>query len=153
MATGFHGGGGAHREKVDVNLTETLASHSTGEKPEAGAAKPEDLKITITESLCGALASGVMMVGYIFGRKGPEDDITCASELAFELHKRFLATLGSKYCSVLRPFHHKVSADSSCGEIYYTGARLAVELILSAREVCPQCPNIMLPVLEEVGAE
>jgi len=126
--------------------------------------KPEDLrhpayaipeaaaKLTNTGSLCGTLAAGVMMIGYLFGRERPEDDVTCASELSFELHKRFLETLGSKTCSVLKPFHFKISGDPSrnlegnCGKVYYTGAKLAVQVILSAHEICPLCPEMKLPV-------
>lgn len=144
MASGFHGGGGRHKEAISDKL-EDLRHHPY--------AKPDKttIKITPTGSLCGALAGGIMIIGYLFGRKRPEDDITCASELTFELHKRFQETLGSKICNVLRPFHFKISADASkdghgnCGQVYYTGAKLTTEVILSAREICPLCPEISVP--------
>lgn len=144
MASGFHGGGGRHKEAISDKL-EDLRHHPY--------AKPDKttIKITPTGSLCGALAGGIMIIGYLFGRKRPEDDITCASELTFELHKRFQETLGSKICNVLRPFHFKISAEASkdghgnCGQVYYTGAKLTTEVILSAREICPLCPEISVP--------
>jgi C_GCAxxG_C_C family probable redox protein len=144
MASGFHGGGGRHKEAISDKL-EDLRHHPY--------AKPDKttIKITPTGSLCGALAGGIMIIGYLFGRKRPEDDITCASELTFELHKKFQETLGSKICNVLRPFHFKISADASkdghgnCGQVYYTGAKLTTEVILSAREICPLCPEISVP--------
>ena len=144
MASGFHGGGGRHKEAISDKL-EDLRHHPY--------AKPDKttIKITPTGSLCGALAGGIMIIGYLFGRKRPEDDITCASELTFELHKRFQETLGSKICNVLRPFHFKISADASkdghgnCGQVYYTGAKLTTEVILSAQDICPLCPEISLP--------
>jgi len=145
MASGFHGGGGRHKEVVSEKLEDL-------KHPPYAAPDKTGAKMTNTASLCGALAAGIMMIGYLFGRRTPEDDITCASELAFELHKRFEETLGSKICSVLRPFHFKISADPSrnqpgnCGEVYYTGAKLAVEVILSGREICPLCPKITFPV-------
>ncbi len=148
MATPFHGGGGARKEVVP-STPEDLR-HSAYAISDTGVSKMNQVG-----SLCGALVSGLMMIGYIFGRRVPEDDVSCASELAFELHERFQDALGSKYCSVLRPFHHKISADPSrniqgnCGEMYRTGARLAVEVILSAREICPLCPEVKLPASGE----
>lgn len=145
MATGFHGGGGAHREVVPANPEDS-------KHPAYAGADPSVVKVTPTGNLCGALAAGIMMIGYVFGRRRPEDDITSASELSFELHKRFDEELGSKMCSVLRPFHHKISADPSrndrgnCGKVYSTGARLAVEVISSAREICPLSPQIKFPM-------
>ncbi len=144
MATGFHGGGGAHREVVPQNPEDS-------KHPARAGADPGVVKVTPTGNLCGALAGGIMMIGYVFGRRRPEDDITCASELSFELHKRFLETLGSKTCSVLKPFHFKISEDPSrnlagnCGKVYHTGAKLAVEVILGAREICSLCPEVTLP--------
>jgi C_GCAxxG_C_C family probable redox protein len=144
MATGFHGGGGRHME-ADLKGQQDL-THPAYAVPEKSGTK-----LVNTGSLCGALAAGVMIIGYLFGRRSPEDDITCASELSFEFHKRFLETLGSKTCSVLKPFHFKISEDPSqslagnCGKVYYTGAKLAVEVILGAREICSLCPKVMLP--------
>jgi C_GCAxxG_C_C family probable redox protein len=144
MASGFHGGGGRHKEAVSEK-PEDLRHPAYAESDKTAT------EMKNTGGLCGALAGGVMMIGYLFGRRRPEDDITCASELSFELHKRFQETLGSEICSVLRPFHFKISADPSrnlegnCGIAYTTGAKLAVEVILSAREICPLCPEISFP--------
>jgi C_GCAxxG_C_C family probable redox protein len=144
MATGFHGGGGRHMEA-------DLKGHQDLTHPAYAVPEKSGTKLVNTGSLCGALAAGVMIIGYLFGRRSPEDDITCASELSFEFHKRFLETLGSKTCSVLKPFHFKISEDPSqslagnCGKVYYTGAKLAVEVILGAREICSLCPKVMLP--------
>jgi C_GCAxxG_C_C family probable redox protein len=145
MASGFHGGGGRHLETNSEN-PEKLRH------PAYALLEKDGAELTNTGSLCGALAAGVMIIGYLFGRRRPEDDITCASELSFELHKRFLETLGSTTCSVLKPFHFKISEDpprnlaGNCGKVYCTGARLTVEVILRAREICHLCPEINLPV-------
>jgi C_GCAxxG_C_C family probable redox protein len=146
MASGFHGGGGRHMEG-EPEEPEDLR-HPAYAVPEKTGTKR-----VVTGDLCGALAAGVMIIGYLFGRRSPEDDITCASELSFELHKRFLETLGSKTCNVLKPFHFKISKDPSrnlagnCGQVYYTGAKLAVDVILGAREICSLCPEVKLPAL------
>lgn len=146
MASGFHGGGGRHME-AGLKGPEDLRHPAYAVPDKTGT------KLINTGDLCGSLAAGVMIIGYLFGRRSPEDDITCASELSFELHKRFLETLGSKTCSVLKPFHFKISEDPSrnlagnCGKVYYTGAKLTVEVILSAHKICSFCPEVMLPAL------
>lgn len=144
MASGFHGGGGRHKEAISEKLEDLR-------HPVYAGADKTAIRITNTGSLCGALAGGIMIIGYLFGRKRPEDDITCASELTFELHKRFRETMGTEICNVLRPFQFKITADASkdeygnCGQVYYTGAKLTTEVILSAREICSLCPEISLP--------
>jgi len=144
MASGFHGGGGRHKV-AESGKPEDLRHSPYAVPDKAGT------ETTTTGSLCGALAGGIMIIGYIFGRKRPEDDVTCASELTYELHKRFQETLGTNICNVLKPFHFKISADPSknqsgnCGQVYYTGAKLTVEVILSAREICPLCPELSFP--------
>lgn len=140
MTTGFHGGGGVHRDP----MPETKEAEDQG-------ADQQSAKRTNSAHICGALASGIIMIGYIFGRKSPDDDITCASELAFELHRRFEEEMGTRMCSVLRPFQQKITADPSknekgnCGNVYAAGAKLAVEVILGANETCHLCPEIEIP--------
>ena len=118
MASGFHGGGGRHKVAISEKPEDLV--HSPYAKPDKTT-----VSMTNTKHLCGALAAGILIIGYLFGRKIPEDDITCASELSFELHKRFEETLGSKMCGVLQPFHFKTSEDPSrnlkgnCGKVYY----------------------------------
>ena len=145
MATAFHGGGGCHKDIASKDLEDL-------KHPAYAPTDPSTSKMKNVGGQCGSLSAGMMMIGYLYGRKTPEDDITCASELAFELQNRFLQTLGAKDCSVLKPFHVKISADPSqnrpgnCGQVYYAGAKLAVEVILSAREICPLCPDITFSV-------
>ena len=140
MATGFHGGGGAHREPMPEKPMEGV-----------GASYRPDIKMTPTGHLCGALAAGIIIIGYVFGRRSPDDDITCASELTFELHRRFEEEMGTKNCSVLRPFQQKITSDPEkdekghCGNTYGAGAKLAVEVILSAKDVCHLCPEMEIP--------
>jgi C_GCAxxG_C_C family probable redox protein len=116
-----------------------------------GASFRTDIKVTPTGHLCGALAAGIIIIGYIFGRKSPDDDITCPSELASELHRRFEEEMGTKMCAMLRPFQMKITADPDkdekghCGNTYAAGAKLAVEVILEAKELCPLCPEFEIP--------
>jgi hypothetical protein len=46
--------------------------------------------LDITGHICGALASGIVCIGFLYGRSSPNDDLSCVDELSFELHRRFL---------------------------------------------------------------
>jgi hypothetical protein len=116
MASGFHGGGGAI--KTDE----------------------EGMEGTPTGCMCGALASGVLILGILYGRTEPgKVRYGCISQLAAHLHGRFQEELGGKCCAMLRPFYHKIDREKSCREIYKKGAELAVEVALSAPKLVPEC--------------
>jgi C_GCAxxG_C_C family probable redox protein len=116
MASGFHGGGGA--VKTDE----------------------EGMEGTPTGCMCGALASGVLILGILYGRTEPSKvRYGCISQLSAHLHTRFQEELGGKCCAMLRPFYQKIDREKSCRFIYQKGAELAVEVALSAPELVPEC--------------
>jgi C_GCAxxG_C_C family probable redox protein len=145
MATGFHGGGGCHKSIVSTDPGEL-------KHPEYMATDYKKSGMTNMGGQCGALSAGMMIIGYLYGRRTPEDDISCASELCWELQNRFEETLGSKQCSILKPFYVKTSDEAArnepgtCGKVYATGAELAVEVILNAQDICPLCSKTDVPV-------
>jgi hypothetical protein len=90
--------------------------------------------------MCGALASGVLILGILYGRTEPSKvRFDCISHLSAHLHKRFQDELGGKCCAMLRPFYHKIDNEKSCKAIYKKGAELAVEVALSAPALVPDC--------------
>ena len=116
MTSGFHGGGGA------INIDE------------------EGMEGTPTGCMCGALASGVLVLGILYGRTAPVGPrYGCISHLSAHLHKRFQEELGGKCCAMLRPFYQKIDQEKSCREIYKKGAELAVEVALSAPKLVAEC--------------
>ena len=116
MASGFHGGGGG--VKTD----------------EAG------MEGTPTGCMCGALASGVLILGILYGRTEPgKVRFGCISQLSARLHQRFQEEVGGKCCAMLRPFYQKIDEEKSCRAIYQKGAELAVEVALSAPDLVPEC--------------
>ena len=116
MVSGFHGGGGA--VKTDEIGMEGIP----------------------TGCMCGALASGVLVLGILYGRtEPPKVRFDCISHLAATLHKRFQEEMGGKCCAMLRPFYHKIDQEHSCQAIYRKGAELAVEVALSATKIYPDC--------------
>jgi len=114
IASGFHGGGGA------VKTDEIgMQGNPTG-------------------CMCGALASGVLVLGILYGRSEPSKvRFDCISHLSAALHRRFQEEMGGKCCAMLRPFYHKMDKENSCREIYRKGAELAVEVALSAPKIYP----------------
>jgi len=90
--------------------------------------------------MCGALASGVLILGIVYGRTEPgKIRYGCISQLSAHLHKRFQEELGGKCCVLLRPFYHKIDDENSCQEIYRKGAEMAVQVALSAPALISEC--------------
>jgi C_GCAxxG_C_C family probable redox protein len=137
IVTGFHGGGGATRRDSNADLTAFLEEVASGRERRP----PEMWPVAVTGHLCGALASGIVCIGLLFGRRGPKDDLTCPDELASELHRRFEENFGTKLCRELRQKYVPLSDNHTCEYIYQKGARMAVELILSAGERLDCCPS------------
>lgn len=103
-------------------------------------ADEEGEKWTPTGCMCGALASGVLILGILYGRTEPgKVRYGCISRLSARLHGRFQEELGGKCCAMLRPFYQKIDEEKSCQEIYRKGAELAVEVALSAPALAPEC--------------
>jgi hypothetical protein len=140
IVTGFHGGGGTHRLDPDLDLTPFLADVAAGRI----VAEPDELPMIQVQHLCGALAASIACVGLLHGRCSPEDDLTCVDELCYELHRRFNEDLGSNECHALREIWVPQSEDQSCAHVYRKGTRIALEVILSAHELVPECPPFQL---------
>jgi hypothetical protein len=142
--TGFHGGGGTHRLKADIELTPLLAEIAAGTlKPD-----PDDMPVDQVQHLCGALAAGIMCVSLLFGRSSPDDDLTCVDELSYELHRRFQEELGHNECLFLRDIWVPRSEDESCAPIYERGTQIVVETILDAHRLVPECQQVSLDLDE-----
>ncbi len=139
MVTGFHGGGGTHRQVSGINLTQVLEELASGRDRRPR----EELPVIQVGHLCGALASGIVCVGLLYGRKSPTDDLTCVDELCFELHRRFMEELGENECRPLRDKWVPMSANHTCEQVYQRGAEMAVEVILEAPQLVPECREMV----------
>ena len=138
MVTGFHGGGGTHRKKPDVDLTRTLEGMASGRETRSG----DELPLVQIGHLCGALASGIVCIGLLYGRESGTDDLTCVDELCYEFHRRFEEKLVEKECRHLFPRWKAESPTNNCEYVYQTASEIAVELILGASKVVPECQRI-----------
>jgi C_GCAxxG_C_C family probable redox protein len=140
LVTGFHGGGGAHRKTPGVSLNSVLEGLASG----TDRRSPDEAGLAITGHLCGALASGIVCIGFLYGRVSPTDDLTCVDELSFELHRRFIQEFGEKECTPLRAKWVPLSSNHTCEHIYSRGAQIAVELILKAPHFVPECRSRLM---------
>ena len=140
LATPFHGGGGTHLLVPDADMNEVLEKIASGKDTRP----PEEREIIQVGHLCGALVAGIMCIGFLYGRVSATDDLTCADELAFELHRRFSEAFGEKECNPLRAKWIPLSHNGTCEPVYKKGAELAVELILEAHELFPACKQYKL---------
>jgi len=136
IVTGFHGGGGTHRTEPGVDMTALLAGIASGEDQRPD----EEIPLEQVGHLCGALAAGIACFGFLYGRTSPTDDLTCVDELSFELHRRFSAEFNEKECGPLRDKWIPLWPGGTCENVYKRAAEIAVELILTAPELVPECP-------------
>ena len=139
IVTGFHGGGGCHRIVDGINMNAVLEGLASGKEKRT----PEEAGLQITGHLCGALAAGVVCIGFLYGRTSPDDDLTCVDELTFELHRRFLEEFGEKECRPLRKKYVPLSRNNNCEYIYRKGTEIAVRLILEAPQFVRECQEVL----------
>jgi len=138
IVTGFHGGGGCHRIAEGVDINSVLEGLASGRDKRL----PEEAGLQVTGHLCGALASGIVCIGFLYGRLSPSDDLSCVDELSFELHRRFLEEFGEKESAPLPEKYVPLSSNHTCEYIYSKGAEIAVRLILEAPKLIRECPKV-----------
>jgi len=90
---------------------------------------------------CGILESGIILLGYKYGRLKAEEDCSKISYLVRLLHQRYIDQLGSIYCRILLPFHRLHSKDNSCAYVYDMGTRIVTELLLEAEDLLLEMPK------------
>jgi C_GCAxxG_C_C family probable redox protein len=81
------------------------------------------------EELCGALAGGLIAIGYLKGRTKPGEDLTDAKALANSLRQQFIAQYGATQCR--KVLDHLGPQDNSmkCKELTANVAGMLARLI------------------------
>lgn len=100
MASEYHKSGFHCAEAVAKAFMEVYGNGASKDIPKIATAFGGGVGRTKHE-ICGALAGGLIAVGYLFGRSEPEADWTEASELAAKLKQRFVQTHGTTNCGAL----------------------------------------------------
>lgn len=80
---------------------------------------------------CGPIESGIMIISYLYGRMGAQEDAWTYSFLIRELHRRFLESFPSIYCRDIKGS----SAKKNCDDIYRIGCETLTQLLLDAPEL------------------
>jgi C_GCAxxG_C_C family probable redox protein len=66
---------------------------------------------------CGALSGGLIVIGYLHGRRNPGQDWDLPAELGAKLRTRFLESHGTTLCSALRDRFGEEQQMTECREI------------------------------------
>jgi C_GCAxxG_C_C family probable redox protein len=79
--------------------------------------------------LCGALSSGVMIIGALYGRNSMEEDDWPALRLAARYRESFARELGGTQCEPLREWVHAPGGPGSCAFVVERAARILLDLL------------------------
>ena len=87
------------------------------------------------QEMCGALSSGVMVIGGLFGRVSLDQDDHPALTLATRYRQRFLAEWGHTQCARLREMVHAPDGLGSCSLLVERAAAILLEILAEAGRV------------------
>ena len=81
------------------------------------------------QEMCGALSSGVMIIGALVGRESPEGDDRPALDLATRYRERFASELDTTRCGPLHERVHAPGGLGSCSFVVERAARILLDLL------------------------
>jgi C_GCAxxG_C_C family probable redox protein len=84
------------------------------------------------QEMCGALSSGVMVIGGLFGRVSRDQDDHMALTLSTRYRERFLAEWGHTQCARLREIVHAPGGLGSCSLLVERAATILLDVIAEA---------------------
>ena len=79
--------------------------------------------------VCGALSSGIMLLGVLYGRTRSNEDDELCQKLAAGYRDRFNRSLGSVYCHQLRASGYGSQDGEPCSVLVERAARLLLTLL------------------------
>ncbi|MGQ9583892.1 MAG: C-GCAxxG-C-C family protein [Anaerolineae bacterium] len=85
------------------------------------------------QELCGALSSGTMILGALYGRTGSQENDDVVQQLAARYCELFLAALGDTQCGPLRERFQTSSNPHPCTTIVEQAAITLLEVLDEAR--------------------
>jgi C_GCAxxG_C_C family probable redox protein len=90
------------------------------------------------EDVCGALAGGIIAIGFLFGRSQPGADWRDASESAAELRRRFLESYGTTNCKELLSRFGEQTNFMACKRLSGAVAGMVAQLVQKRLQDRPQ---------------
>jgi C_GCAxxG_C_C family probable redox protein len=83
-----------------------------------------------SEDICGALAGGVLAIGVLTGRTGPDEDKSGSYEAAHGFHSSFLQRFGATGCRSLNGSDFESAEHAArCTEFVREACRSAIEAV------------------------
>jgi C_GCAxxG_C_C family probable redox protein len=79
--------------------------------------------------LCGALTSGIMIIGALHGRTQPNEDDALCLELTTRYRDRFAREFGSAYCHELRAERYGSEGQEPCSVLVERAARALLAVL------------------------
>jgi C_GCAxxG_C_C family probable redox protein len=79
--------------------------------------------------LCGALSSGIMIIGARHGRTQPDQDDTLCQELTTQYRDRFEQRFGSVYCYALRAEQYGSQGREPCAVLVERAAQILLDML------------------------
>lgn len=93
-------------------------------------------------SHCGALTSGILLIGALYGRLEPDGDETLAPAIARRYWQMFLDEFGTSHCTTLRQGEAGPEAPTRCGCIMVRASRLLLGWLREVQEHPPTAEEI-----------
>jgi C_GCAxxG_C_C family probable redox protein len=85
------------------------------------------------QEMCGALSSGVLVIGALSGRSDVSEDDQVAKDLARRYRDRFLAEFATTQCETLHAAVHSASGLGSCSVVVERAARILCDMLFDGR--------------------
>ena len=79
--------------------------------------------------LCGALSSGIMIIGALYGRTQQNQDDALCLKLATNYRDRFAKTLGCIYCHELRAERYGSRGQEPCSVLVERAAKILLAVL------------------------
>jgi C_GCAxxG_C_C family probable redox protein len=81
------------------------------------------------QELCGALSSGVLLIGALYGRTTAEEDDTQCTQIAARYRQRFLEEFGSTRCQDIRDQGFGSGGTWPCSELVERAGGILLETL------------------------
>ena len=79
--------------------------------------------------LCGALSSGIMIIGALYGRTQPNEDDALCLKLTTNYRDHFTKELGSIYCHELRAERYGSQGQEPCSVLVERAAQILLAVL------------------------
>ncbi|HUH65706.1 MAG TPA: C-GCAxxG-C-C family protein [Syntrophales bacterium] len=108
------------------------------------AEKPEDYPIKVAtgfcggigrthEDMCGALAGGVLAVGYLYGRTEKGKDFSQVIAITFEFRRQFIEAFGSTNCAAILESFGEQEKYIKCKQMTGKAAGMLYDILIEAK--------------------